>query len=105
MNTHPEQWAAIYAAAPGLQLGVRCLAQGHLRGLNEGYPDIGLQLINLTPHHKKKGWEGRVWCMGDIGVKIVDAYETTSVERHTVPDDIVFHLLCIHLVFCCNDIV
>ncbi len=26
----PEQWAAIYAAAPGEQLGVRCLAQGHL---------------------------------------------------------------------------
>ncbi len=30
MNTHLEQWAAIYAAAPGEQLGVRCLAQGHL---------------------------------------------------------------------------
>ncbi len=27
VNTHPEQWAAIYAAAPGEQLGVRCLAQ------------------------------------------------------------------------------
>ncbi len=27
-HTHPEQWAAIYAAAPGEQLGVRCLAQG-----------------------------------------------------------------------------
>ncbi len=24
VNTHPEQWAAIYAAAPGEQLGVRC---------------------------------------------------------------------------------
>ncbi len=34
VNTHPEQWAAIYAAAPGEQLGVRCLAQGHLsRGI------------------------------------------------------------------------
>ncbi len=30
VNTHPEQWAAIYAAAPGEQLRVRCLAQGHL---------------------------------------------------------------------------
>ncbi len=30
VNTHPEQWAAIYASAPGEQLGVRCLAQGHL---------------------------------------------------------------------------
>ncbi len=27
VNTHPEQWAAV---APGEQLGVRCLAQGHL---------------------------------------------------------------------------
>ncbi len=36
VNTHPEQWAAIYAAAPGEQLGVRCLAQGHLsRGWRE----------------------------------------------------------------------
>ncbi len=34
VNTHPEQWAAIYAAVPGEQLGVRCLAQGHLsRGI------------------------------------------------------------------------
>ncbi len=30
MNTHPEQWAAIYAAAPREQLGVRCLSQGYL---------------------------------------------------------------------------
>ncbi len=30
VNTHPEQWAAIYAAVPREQLGVRCLAQGHL---------------------------------------------------------------------------
>ncbi len=33
VNTHPEQWAAIYAAVPGEQLGVRCLAQGHLQFL------------------------------------------------------------------------
>ncbi len=37
VNTHPEQWAAIYAAAPGEQLGVQCLAQGHLsRGIDGG---------------------------------------------------------------------
>ncbi len=30
VNTHPEQGAAISSAAPGEQLGVRCLAQGHL---------------------------------------------------------------------------
>ncbi len=29
VNTHMEQWAAFYAAAPGEKLGVRCLAQGH----------------------------------------------------------------------------
>ncbi len=28
VNTHPEQWAAIYAAAPGEQLGVRALLKG-----------------------------------------------------------------------------
>ncbi len=37
VNTHPEQWAAIHAAAPGEQLGVRCLAQGCLsRGIEGG---------------------------------------------------------------------
>ncbi len=38
VNTHPEQWASIYAAAPGEQLGVRCLAQwSHLsRGIKGG---------------------------------------------------------------------
>ncbi len=30
VNTHPEQWAAIYAVVPREQLGVRCFAQGHL---------------------------------------------------------------------------
>ncbi len=41
VNTHPEQWAAIYAAAPGEQLGVRCLAQGHLsRGIEGGESTI-----------------------------------------------------------------
>ncbi len=37
MNTHPEQWAAIYAAVSGEQLVVQCLAQGHLsRGIEGG---------------------------------------------------------------------
>ncbi len=37
VNTHPEQWTAIHAAAPGELLGVRCLAQGHLsRGIEGG---------------------------------------------------------------------
>ncbi len=36
VNTHPEQWVAISAAAPGEQLGVRCLAQGHLSRSIEG---------------------------------------------------------------------
>ncbi len=30
VNTHPQQRAAVYAAAPGEQLRVRCLARGHL---------------------------------------------------------------------------
>ncbi len=36
-HTHPEQWAAIYAVVSGEQLGVRCLAKGHLsRGIEGG---------------------------------------------------------------------
>ncbi len=45
VNTHPEQWAAIYAAAPGEQLGVRCLAQGHLSLGIEG----GRECCTFTP--------------------------------------------------------
>ncbi len=37
VNTHPEPWAAIYAAALGEQLGVQCLVQGsHLSNVIEG---------------------------------------------------------------------
>ncbi len=44
MNTHPEQWAA-NAAAPGEQLGVRCLAQGfHLSRGIEGGESAGYSL-------------------------------------------------------------
>ncbi len=44
VNTHSEQWAAIYAAAPGEQLGVRCLAQGHLSRGIEGEESAGHSL-------------------------------------------------------------
>ncbi len=44
VNTHPEQWAAIYAAAPGEQLGVRCHAQGHLSRGIEGGENAGYSL-------------------------------------------------------------
>ncbi len=46
VNTHPEQWATIYAAAPGEQLGVRCLAQGHLSRGIEG----GESAVRSLPH-------------------------------------------------------
>ncbi len=43
MNTHPEQWAAIYAVAPGEQ----CLAQGsHLSHGIEG----GESAVHSLPH-------------------------------------------------------
>ncbi len=44
VNTHPEQWAAIYVAVPGEQLGVRCLAQGHLSRGIEGGESAGYSL-------------------------------------------------------------
>ncbi len=46
MNTHLEQWAAVYAAAPREQLGVRCLAQGHLSRGIEG----GESAVHSLPH-------------------------------------------------------
>ncbi len=45
MNTHPEQWAA-NAVAPGEQLGVRCLVQGHLSRGIEG----GERAVHSLPH-------------------------------------------------------
>ncbi len=48
VNTHPEQWAAIYAAAPGEQLGVQCLAQGHVSRVIEGGESAGYSLPPLT---------------------------------------------------------
>ncbi len=47
VNTHPEQWAAIYAAEPREQLGVRCLAQGHLSCGIEG----GESAVHSLPPH------------------------------------------------------
>ncbi len=44
VNTHLEQWAAIYAAAPREQLWVRCLAQGHLSRGTEGGESAGHSL-------------------------------------------------------------
>ncbi len=47
-HTHPEQWAA-NAAAPGEQLGVRCLAQGsHLSRGIEGGENARYSLLPLT---------------------------------------------------------
>ncbi len=45
VNTHTHtRWAAIYAVAPGEQLGVRCLAQGHLSRGIEGGESAGYSL-------------------------------------------------------------
>ncbi len=47
MNTHLEQWAA-NVAAPGEQLGVRCLAQGHLsHGIEGGERERNMQSLLL----------------------------------------------------------
>ncbi len=47
-HTHTEQWPAIYAAAPGEQLWVRCLAQGHLGHGIEG----GESAVHSPPHQQ-----------------------------------------------------
>ncbi len=50
VNTHPEQWAAIYAAEAGDQLGVRCLAQGHFSRVWPAGPKLArnLWITSLT---------------------------------------------------------
>ncbi len=49
VNTQPEQWVAIYAAAPGEELGVLCLAQGsHLSPGIEGGESAGHSLPTPT---------------------------------------------------------
>ncbi len=47
MNTHPEQWAVIYAVAPGEQLWVRWFSQGHLSRGIEGGVSAGYSLPHL----------------------------------------------------------
>ncbi len=48
VNTHPEQWAAIYAVAPGEQLGVQCLDLGHLsRGIEGGVRVMCIHSLHL----------------------------------------------------------
>ncbi len=49
VHTHPEQWAAIYAAAPGEQLGVLCLAQGHLVVVLKVKRALYIHLHSLPP--------------------------------------------------------
>ncbi len=65
VNTHPEQWAAIYAAAPGEQLGVRCLAQGHLSRGIEGGESAGHSLppptIPASPRLELTTWYVWPW--------------------------------------------
>ncbi len=63
VNIHLEQWVAIYAAAPGDQLGVRCLAQGsHLSRGIEG----GRERWLFTPKSK---WLDNWNCLSLGGIK------------------------------------
>ncbi len=64
VNTHQEQWAAINAAAPGEQLWVRCLAQGHLsRGIEGGESAVH----SLPPHptyNPCRSWDSNLRPLG-----------------------------------------
>ncbi len=64
VNTHQEHWAAINAAAPGEQLWVRCLAQGHLsRGIEGGESAVH----SLPPHptyNPCRSWDSNLQPLG-----------------------------------------
>ncbi len=48
MNTHPEQWAAVYAVAAQGAVGVRFLAQVHLsRGIEGGERALYIHSLHL----------------------------------------------------------
>ncbi len=62
-GTHPKQWAAIYAAAPGEQLGVRCLAQGHLSHGIEGGESTVHSLPPITIPARPETRTHNLWVM------------------------------------------
>ncbi len=61
VNTHPEQWAAIYAAAPGEQLGVWWLAQGHL---SHGIEEERALYIHSPTNNPCRTWDSNPWPLG-----------------------------------------
>ncbi len=62
VNTPPEQWAAIYAAVPGEQLGFRCLAQrSHLSRGIEGGESAGHSLPPPTIPARPETWTRDLW--------------------------------------------
>ncbi len=66
LNTHTHReltpWSAIYAAAPGEQLGVQCLAQGHLSHGIEG----GRECCTFTPptYNSCRTWDSNAQPLG-----------------------------------------
>ncbi len=99
VNIHPEQWAA-NAAAPGEQLGVRCLAQGsHLsRGIFFCYQQFFIfshitqhniqnitkqnnrHILNISRSNQKGGREGRT-----IKTQKSLLYTITYIHQKTLP--------------------
>ncbi len=91
VNTHPEQWAAIYAAAPRQQLGVWCLAQGsHLSRGIEG----GRERWLFTPKSK---WLDNWDCLSFGGIKkkrisiIVGWLYPKTAKTHLYANKDMFH--------------
>ncbi len=79
-KTHPEQWAAIYAAAPREQLGVRCLAQGHLsRGIEGGESAVH----SLLTYNPCRTWDSQRldYKYDSLTIRLQQVMSWTLIER------------------------
>ncbi len=93
MDIHPEQWAA-NAAAPGEQLGVRCLAQGsHLSRGIEGGESVGYSLLLGQ----------RIACHRLSGDSMTDSYCCPAQELLKAGHELVPSLGALHSsMVCCH---
>ncbi len=106
VNTHPEQCAAIYAAAPGEQLGVRCLAQGHLsRGIEGGESAVHLDYesdsLTIRPwvDFPKKYQDCLIWFSYQIRYQWTTADSQDCWEEYLCPPAQVCHHLLTFMLF------
>ncbi len=92
VNTHPEQWAAIYAAVPGKQSGVQCPAQGHLVVVLRAERALDIHCMFYQKHvdwrsdpHYKDQYTSRQYNVNIITQRLQDYRPLINVLKITPP--------------------